>query len=135
VNSTDTPAPTVWPTLQARDARTLIDWLVTTLGFAETAVYTDGAAVVHAQLCWPEGGGVMLADHRVSGDCARQTGTFGAYVVTGHVEELHERVSASGATIVRDLARQVHGELEFTVADPEGNLWSLGPYRGEPRTN
>ncbi|PRX43273.1 putative glyoxalase superfamily protein PhnB [Prauserella shujinwangii] len=129
----ETPAPTVWPTLQARDARALIGWLTTIVGFEETAVFTDaGGAVVHAQLRWPEGGGLMLADHEASGDCARQTGAFGAYVVTDHVADLYERAKAAGAAIVRELADQVHGQPEFTVADPEGNLWSFGPYRGEP---
>jgi uncharacterized glyoxalase superfamily protein PhnB len=137
MNSEDTaaevPAPTVWPTLQARDARALIDWLVTTLGFEKAAVYSDGHAILHAQLWWPEGGGVMLADHAVSGDCARRTGTFGAYVVTDKVDDLYERVKAADARIVREIVEQHHGNREFAVADPEGNLWSFGPYRGEPR--
>ncbi len=39
--SENTPAPTVWGTFQARDARAMIDFLVA-LGFEETAVYGDG---------------------------------------------------------------------------------------------
>jgi len=128
----EVPAPTVWPTLQARDARALIDWLVA-LGFEETFVYADGGAVVHAQLWWPEGGSLMLADHSVAGDCSRQTGAFGAYVVTDHVDNVYERAKAAGARIVSELAEQHHGKREFTVADPEGNVWSFGSYRGEPR--
>jgi len=128
----EVPAPTVWATLQARDARALIDWLVA-LGFEESFVYSDGAAVVHAQLWWPEGGSLMLADHSVAGDCSRQTGAFGAYVVTDHVDEVYERAKSTGARIVSELAEQHHGEREFTVADPEGNVWSFGSYRGEPR--
>ena len=45
-----TPAPTVWPTLQARDALGLIDFLVEKIGFHRTAVYTAGDLVAHAQL-------------------------------------------------------------------------------------
>jgi uncharacterized glyoxalase superfamily protein PhnB len=26
-----------------------------------------------------------------------------------------------------------YGSHEFTVKDPEGNIWSFGTYRGEPR--
>jgi uncharacterized glyoxalase superfamily protein PhnB len=37
----DTPAPAVWPTLRARDARALIRFLVEAFGFEETVVYGD----------------------------------------------------------------------------------------------
>jgi uncharacterized glyoxalase superfamily protein PhnB len=84
-------------------------------------------------LAWPEGGGLMLADQRVSGDCARATGAFGAYVVTDKLDEVYERARAAGAKVIREPAEQVHGQREFTVADPEGNVWSFGTYRGEPR--
>lgn len=57
------PAPTVWPALQAHDAGALIEFLVDTVGFVRTAVYADGDAIVHAQLDWPEGGGVMLSPY------------------------------------------------------------------------
>lgn len=127
------PTPTVWPTLQAHDALALIDFLVNTLGFEKTAVYTDGDEVAHAQLDWPEGGGIMLGSYEPGGQWSRRPGTFGGYVVTDHVDELYERVEGAGATIVRELADQDYGNREFSIADPEGNLWSFGPYRGEPR--
>jgi uncharacterized glyoxalase superfamily protein PhnB len=127
------PAPTVWPTLQAHDARALIDWLVATFGFEETACYTDGGRVMHAQLSWPEGGGIMLGDHKPGGEWSREPGTLGAYVVTDHVDALYEQARGAGATIVRPIADQDYGNREFCAADPEGNLWSFGPYRGEPR--
>jgi uncharacterized glyoxalase superfamily protein PhnB len=28
-----------------------------------------------------------------------------------------------------------HGSRDFAVRDPEGNRWSFGAYRGEPREN
>ena len=49
----NTPAPQVWPTLRARDARALIRFLVDVVGFEETAVYGDGDTVHHAELSWP----------------------------------------------------------------------------------
>jgi hypothetical protein len=58
--SEQAPAPTVWGTFQARDARAMIRFLVA-LGFEETVVYGEGEVVDHAQLDWPEGGGVMCA--------------------------------------------------------------------------
>ena len=58
---------TVWPALQAHDPDLVIRTLVA-LGFEETAAYRDEAGVVqHAQLDWPEGGGVMLGCHKPEG--------------------------------------------------------------------
>lgn len=132
-DTTNTPVPTVWPAIQARDAHALIDFLVDVLGFERTAVYEDGGLVMHAQLSWPEGGGIMLGSHKPGGEWSREPGTSGAYVVTDHVDALYERVRGGGATIVRELADQDYGNREFSIADPEGNLWSFGPYRGEPQ--
>jgi uncharacterized glyoxalase superfamily protein PhnB len=127
------PAPTVWPTLQARDALALIDFYVATFGFRRTAVYADGETVAHAQLDWPEGGGIMLGSHRPDAEWTTEPGTLGAYVVTDRVAELWRRVEhAPGVTVLRPLAATDHGSHEFAVRDPEGNSWSFGTYRGEP---
>lgn len=128
----NTPVPTVWPTLQAHDAHKLIDFLVETFGFQRTAVYADGDHVMHAQLSWPEGGGIMLGSYKPDSEWSREPGTCGCYVVTSRVDTLYERVVNAGAKIVRELADQDYGNREFAAADPEGNLWSFGPYRGEP---
>lgn len=127
------PAPQVWPTLQAHDALALIDFYVETFGFRRTAVYADGPTVGHAQLDWPEGGGIMLGSHQPDGEWSTQPGTLAAYVVTDHVEELWRRVAqAPGVSVLRSLATTDYGSQEFAVRDPEGNQWSFGSYRGEP---
>ena len=128
------PTPTVWPTLQAHDALALIDFYVTAFGFEKTAVYADGDQVAHAQLDWPEGGGIMLGSHKPDGQWSREPGTFGAYVVTADVDAVYERVKAAGADVSPPVD-QDYGNREIKVADPEGNLWSFGSYRGEPRSS
>lgn len=131
----DAPPPQVWPTLRARDARALIAFLVETFGFEETVVYGDGERVDHAQLSWPLGGGIMLGSHRDDPDdpWALSPGTFGAYVVTDDPDALHQRAVAAGAEITRKPFDTDYGSRDFAVRDPEGNLWSFGTYRGEPR--
>jgi uncharacterized glyoxalase superfamily protein PhnB len=37
-------------------------------------------------------------------------------------------------TVIRPLASTDYGSQEFAVRDPEGNQWSFGTYRGEPRS-
>jgi uncharacterized glyoxalase superfamily protein PhnB len=130
-----TPPPTVWPAFRARDARALIRFLVDAFGFQETAVYGEGDRVDHAQLDWPEGGGVMLGSVKDDPDDAWPAvpGTAACYVVTADPGALHARAVAAGAQIVREPAGTDYGSQEFTARDPEGNLWSFGTYRGEPR--
>lgn len=128
------PAPQVWPTLKARDARALIRFLVEAFGFEETAVYGEGDQVAHAQLSWPPGGGIMLGSARPDETWALTPGTFGGYAVTDDPDALFERAVAAGAQVVRPPSTPDYGGREFVVTDPEGNHWSFGSYRGEPRT-
>jgi uncharacterized glyoxalase superfamily protein PhnB len=130
------PPPQVWPTLRARDARALIRFLVDAFGFEETVVYGEGDIVHHAQLSWPPGGGVMLgsADRPGAGDqWPLQPGSFGAYVVTDDPDGLFARATAAGAEVLSGLHETDYGSRDFAVGDPEGNRWSFGTYRGEPR--
>ncbi len=128
------PPPTVWPSLQARDALALIEFYVNTFGFLKTAVYADGDRVAHAQLDWPEGGGIMLGSYKPDAEWRRTPGTLGAYVVTDRLDEIYARVQAARTPIRRPLTETDYGGREFSVEDPEGNLWSFGNYRGEPRS-
>ena len=133
---TDTaPPPQVWPTLRAKDAVGLIRFLVDAFGFEEVVVYADDGVVHHAQLAWPLGGGIMLGSARDSdGDeWPLQPGSFGAYVVTDDTDALYQRAKAAGADITQEPHETDYGSRDFAAKDPEGNRWSFGTYRGEPR--
>jgi uncharacterized glyoxalase superfamily protein PhnB len=130
------PPPQVWPTLRAHNALALIRFLVDAFGFEETVVYADGDRVHHAELAWPLGGGIMLGSAPPPG--APDTwpvppGNSGAYVVTDDADALFARASAAGAEVVTPLHDTDYGSRDFAVRDPEGNRWSFGTYRGEPR--
>jgi uncharacterized glyoxalase superfamily protein PhnB len=132
----DIPQPQVWPTLRADDAIGLIKFLVEAFGFEETVVYSDGDVVQHAQLSWPEGGGIMLGSARPGQEgqaSATDPGAFGAYVVTGEPDALCARARAAGAEITAEPHDTDYGSRDFAARDPEGNRWSFGTYRGEPR--
>ena len=128
-----TPQPQVWPSLRARDARALIRFLTEAFGFEETVVYGDGDRVDHAQLSWPEGGGIMLGSVKEGQNSATDPGAFGAYVVTDQPDALYARAKAAGAEITAELYDTDYGSRDFAARDPEGNRWSFGTYRGEPR--
>ena len=130
------PLPQVWPTLRAHDARGLIKFLVDAFGFEETVVYGDGDRVDHAQLAWPPGGGIMLGSVRQDGqgDRSVEPGSFAAYVVTDDPDAVYAKATAAGAKILDELHETDYGSRDFAAADPEGNRWSFGTYRGEPRS-
>ena len=132
---TDVPPPQVWPTLRARDARALISFLCDAFGFEETVAYGEGDQVDHAQLSWPLGGGIMLGSVRETDDDAwsLRPGTFGGYVVTDDPDGLCDRAVKAGAEITTGLYETNYGSRDFAARDIEGNRWSFGTYRGEPR--
>ncbi len=130
----DTPAPTVWPILSYADVPAAIAFLKEAFGFVEGVVYTregDDSVVEHAELRWPLGGGVMFAAAG-EGDSpfSRPAGSASLYVVCDEPDDLFARATAAGAEVVRGLTDQDYGSREFSVRDPEGNVWSFGTYRG-----
>jgi uncharacterized glyoxalase superfamily protein PhnB len=133
---TDQQLPkTIWPCVNYVDAPAAIAFLVDAFGFVSTATYTDEAddnIVHHAELLWPEGGGVMLGSaSREGSEFSRMpTGAASLYVVTDEPDAIHDRAVKAGAAIVRGLVDEDYGSRGFTARDPEGNLWSFGTYRG-----
>lgn len=129
-----TPAPTLYHSVFYRDAQAAIAFLTKAFGFVAKGVYTaeDGdSRVLHAQLNWPPGGGIMFGT--ADADDAR-VGYASCYCVTetdADVDRIHEQALALGATSVREPADQDYGGRGCTLADPEGNQWSFGSYRGE----
>ena len=142
--STTTPIPGntamtkyVWPCVVYADAPAAVTFLRDAFGFVPTIVVGtpgDDSVIEHAELVWPEGGGVMLGSAgRDDNPFARQpVGGSSIYVVTDDPYGVHDRAIAAGARLVREMRDEDYGSTGFAVADPEGNLWSFGTYRGEP---
>jgi uncharacterized glyoxalase superfamily protein PhnB len=135
-STTENPA-FCWPCVNYRDAQAAIRFLTDALGFVSTATYADEddeTVVQHAELLWPEGGGVMLgtAGRPESEFSQMPTGCASIYVVTDHPDALFKRATDAGAEVVRGLRDEDYGSSGFTVRDPEGNFWSFGTYRGQP---
>lgn len=127
------PAPTVWPGLSYVNAPDAIRFLGDAFGFVEALVVpAEGTdEVVHAELRWPEGGGVMLNTAGGDGEVHfTPPGAGSVYVVTDSPDAVAERAAAAGAEIVRAIRDEDFGSRGFVARDPEGNLWSFGTYRG-----
>jgi uncharacterized glyoxalase superfamily protein PhnB len=119
----------LWHCVRAHDARGLIRFLVDALGFVETVVHEQDGDIAHAELSWPLGGGVMLGAVRDTVSLPKP-GTSAAYIVTNDPDGLFDRVVKAGATVNAPLHDTDYGSRDFSILDPEGNLWSFGTYRG-----
>jgi uncharacterized glyoxalase superfamily protein PhnB len=121
--------PVVWPTIRCKNSRLVIDFLVTTFGFRKQLVVDNetGDGVIHAELRWPSGGGVMLGDQTLGDPFHLELpgGSSSVYVVTDQPDELYRRAVEADANIIRGLVDEGYGSRGFTTTDPEGNVWSF----------
>lgn len=117
------------PTLAYRNAHAGIRWLQTILGFELSALYEAPEGTVHyAQLVW-SGGTINL--HTADQEPGPLAGWGRASTVLQtasrtDVDRLFERASSAGADIRRPAEESFYGSYGFTVADPEGHLWTVG---------
>lgn len=128
--------PHVWPVLTFADAPATAGFLISAFGFEEGEVQTSSGnpdVVLHGELWWPLGGGVMFGsagkDDTPFGQ--RVPGNEALYIVTDDPDRLYQRARAAGAEVVYEIEDTNYGSRGFTVRDPEGNLWSFGTYAGE----
>jgi uncharacterized glyoxalase superfamily protein PhnB len=125
---------TIFPALRYEDAPAAIAWLRDTFGFEVVADYRSNDnpdRVDHAELRWPEGGGVMLGSGREDSSLKNlPTGVGSIYLVTQKPDELYERAKEAGVSIEMELHDTDYGSRGFTCRDPEGVYWSFGTYAG-----
>jgi uncharacterized glyoxalase superfamily protein PhnB len=107
-------------------------WSMCSASVKQLVVPGDGGDVVHAELRWSEGGGVMLGSTKFTEGthAAIKPGVNAVYVVTDDVDGVYARVRAAGAQIADELQDTDYGSHTFTTRDPEGNFWTFGTYRG-----
>jgi uncharacterized glyoxalase superfamily protein PhnB len=120
---------TFYPSLRYDDAPAAIDWLERAFGFErEMVVEEDKGTIAHAQLKYGDGM-IMLGSER-DDDWGPHVGRSWVYVaVEGDVDAHYERAKAAGAEVVREPTDQEYGSRDYSVRDPEGNVWSFGSYR------
>jgi uncharacterized glyoxalase superfamily protein PhnB len=130
----DPPLPTVWPSIGFTDIDAGVRLLTDGLGFVVTAMYRDdGGSVDHAEARRPEGGGVMFGSRGKPGAWGA-LGPAGLYVVAvedASVDAAWERVrSMDGVEVLQALHDTEYGSHQFDIRDGDGNLWTMGTYRG-----
>ncbi|MGA6168474.1 VOC family protein [Amycolatopsis magusensis] len=125
--------PGVWPCLKYDDAEAARVFLTEVFGFTEalTVRGEDGVSIAHGELKWPEGGGVMYGSMLGHDDLPKPpAGSQWLCVATEDPDAVHKRASTSGAKVLTEPYETEYGSRNVTIADPEGNVWTFGTYRG-----
>ncbi len=120
----------LWHTLSFRDATAMTAWL-RQVGFVEHATYRDeddDSVIVHAEWLWPGGGGIMFGSVR-AGAAVDNAGSAAAYLVADDPDTVVERAVAAGGSVLQPVEDRPYGGRGGSVADPEGNHWSIGSYQ------
>lgn len=121
------------PTFQYDDAPAAIDFLCEAFGAERHAVHeAEGGRIAHAELKLGDGM-IMLGSTPPPDDTHSfrlEPGGSSVYVVlSGDVDEHFERARTAGAEVTLPPRDTDYGSREYTVRDPEGNIWSFGSYR------
>jgi uncharacterized glyoxalase superfamily protein PhnB len=123
---------TIYPILIYDDAEAAIEFLEKAFGCERLAVHEgEHGGVAHAELRL--GSEFLMLSSTSEGDerFNQGVGKTSVYVVVDEPDPLFERAKAAGAKVELEPADQDYGSRDFTVRDPEGNLWAFGTYRPE----
>ncbi len=124
----------IHPVLRYRDAYAAIDWLEQAFGFERHEVHTDDdGLVVHAELFFGDDDVIGLSSERPDTPFGEHAGQGWVYAVADDPDVVYARAKTAGAEVVLEPADQDYGSRDFTVRDPEGNIWSFGTYAPQTR--
>jgi uncharacterized glyoxalase superfamily protein PhnB len=125
------PSATLYPSMLYRDTAAAMAWLERTLGFQIIEDHRDEAgAVVHAEMSL--GGAIVMLGTAGAGREPFNSLTAGGrlvYCAVDEIDALYARAQENGADIALEIMDTDYGSRDFTVRDPEGNLWAFGTYR------
>jgi uncharacterized glyoxalase superfamily protein PhnB len=122
---------TFYPSVLYRDAAAAMEWLERALGFKRREDHRDDEGnVQHAEMKLGSAI-VMLSTAGAGREPFRSLPAGGSltYCAVEDVDALYERARDAGADIPLEPMDTDYGSRDFTVRDPEGNLWAFGTYR------
>jgi uncharacterized glyoxalase superfamily protein PhnB len=130
--ATEVKSATIYAGVLYEDADKAIEWLER-LGFERREIHRDeGGAVAHGELTF--GGSILMIGTAGVGRepfASVPAGGTMTYVAVDEIDGLYERARASGAEVALEIMDTDYGSRDFTLRDPEGNLWAFGTYRPE----
>ena len=129
------------PTLRYRDPGAAIDWLTRAFGLSTHMIARANDApdgpIVHAQM--KLGDAMLFLGPDYENDPYGMSSPLGlpgtnqcVCIALDAVDETFKQAVDAGAQIINAPRMTPYGAYEFSVKDPEGHVWSVSDYRGEP---
>jgi uncharacterized glyoxalase superfamily protein PhnB len=122
--------PTIFPIIRFNDSEAGMAWLKDALGFEEHGVFRgEDGSIQHGELRLG-GAWVMIGSEPENGDdrWGKHAGTGFYYLAVDDAAAAYRRAQGAGADLTSELESRDYGGREFSLRDPEGNLWSVGEY-------
>jgi uncharacterized glyoxalase superfamily protein PhnB len=125
--------PNIFPALRYVDADAGITFLKDAFGASEKAVHRGEDGVIHHAELALGAGLVMIGQHRGDVKAGGEepnplASPLSIYITIEDPDAHHAVAREAGANVVRELEDMDYGSREYSVRDPEGNLWSFGTY-------
>lgn len=126
------------PILRYRDPLAAINWLEVALGFERHFVAEEEGQVVHAQLRLGENLIMLSPDkeddrYEMHSPLSLNGTNQCVYIALEQdIDDFCGAALAAGANIITPPYDTPYGSREFSVRDPEGHVWSIGSYAGQP---
>lgn len=131
--------PAIFPNLRVADPKSEIDWLVRALGFEVHYIADYEGQIVHAELrmgeyllfLQPDKADDPYGMHSPK----RLNGTNQCVcIAVEDVDAVATRVRDAGGEMITQPHDTPYGAREFSCRSPDGHVWSIGNYRGQPRS-
>lgn len=113
----------LFPALRYRDPDAALAFLRDAFGFTEKAVHRGEDGTIHHAEMQLGGGGIVMFGAGEPG-----SGSTTIYAVVSDADAHHERATAAGARITRELSDMDYGSREYGAQDSEGHEWAFGTY-------
>ncbi len=131
--------PAIFPNLRVADPSSEVDWLVRVLGFEVHFIADYEAQIVHAEL--------RMGDHLLFLQPDKADDPYGMHspkalngtnqcvcIAVEDVEAVAVRVREAGGEMITQPHDTPYGAREFSCRSPDGHVWSIGNYWGQPRS-
>jgi uncharacterized glyoxalase superfamily protein PhnB len=132
-------SPEIFPNLRVTDPKSEIDWLVRILGFEAHFIGDYGGQILHAEL--------RMGDQLLFLQPDKPDDAYGMHspqklngtnqcvcIAVEDVEAVAARVRAAEGEMITPPHDTPYGAREFSCRSPDGHVWSIGNYWGQPRS-
>lgn len=132
-------APAIFPNLRVRNVAREIEWLTQVLGFTTHYLAEYDGQIVHAEL--------RLGDQLLFMQPDKADDPYGMHsplalngtnqcvcIAVEDVEAVAARVRGAKGEMITEPHDTPYGAREFSCRSPDGHVWSIGNYWGQPRS-